>query len=168
VPKNFVWAPRNGRASIFTALAVETDVLGGTQAVEGLTEPMGVPGSTLSSVSEKAHVVTDVGPPPEQEDDTTQTGRYQAEAVNELPPAGALKSALAVLISVELTSQNMNSYTVPNVPGGFDSWYRYSGAVRATEEPPVTATVPDRPPGRMAPLGNVSELIVMVAAAGLA
>ena len=108
------------------------------------------------------------GPPLEQEDDTTQTGRYQAEAVNELPPAGAVKSALAVLTSVELTSQNMNSYTVPNVPGGFDSWYRYSGAVRATDEPPVTARVPDNPPGRLAPLGNSSELIVIVAAAGLA
>jgi hypothetical protein len=98
-----------GRASIFTAPAVDTDVLGDVHADEGLTELMGVPGSTLSSVSENAQVVTDDGPVPEHEDDTTQTGRYQAAALKDALPFGAAKSAVPELIRVEFTSQNMNS-----------------------------------------------------------
>jgi hypothetical protein len=84
-------------------------VLGVAHADEGLTELMGVPARTLSLVSEKAQVVTEEGPPPEHEDDTTQTGRYHAAALKEVPLPGAVKSAVPVLTSVEFTSQNINS-----------------------------------------------------------
>ena len=94
---------------IFTAVAVDTDVPGEVHDEDGLTELIGVPGSTLSSVREKAHVVTDEGALPEQEDDTTHTGKYHAAALNEVLFLGAAKSAVAVLMSVEFTSQNMNS-----------------------------------------------------------
>ena len=69
---------------------MDTDVLGAVQADEGDTEFTGVPGSTLSLASEKAHVVTAVGPLPEHEDDTTHTGRYQAVALNADPLVGAV------------------------------------------------------------------------------
>jgi hypothetical protein len=94
---------------MLTAVAVDTEVLGGVQAEAGLTEPMGVPGKTSSLVSENAQVVTDVGPPLPHEDDTTQTGRYQAPALKDDPELGALNSAVALLTRAELMSQNINS-----------------------------------------------------------
>jgi hypothetical protein len=103
-------------------VAVDTDVLGDAHAEAGFTELIGVPGSTSSLVSENAQVVTADGPPPEQEDATTQMGKYQAVALNGTPELGAVNVAVGVLASVELTSQNMNSSTVPILPGGTDGW----------------------------------------------
>ena len=90
-------------------MAVETDVLGEVHAEAGLTELIGVSGRTWSVVSENAQVLTAEAPPLEQEEDTTQTGKYHADALNAAPELGAVNFAVSVLASVEFTSQNMNS-----------------------------------------------------------
>jgi hypothetical protein len=47
VPENLVCGPRKGKAAMFTAVDVDTDVLGDVHADAGLTELIGVSGSTL-------------------------------------------------------------------------------------------------------------------------
>ena len=72
-----------------------------------MTELIGVPGRTLSFVSENAQVVTAEGPPPEQ--GPTQIARYQAVALKGPPEVGTVNFAFSVLVRAALTSKNMNS-----------------------------------------------------------
>jgi hypothetical protein len=105
---NLLWTPRKLEATILTAVAVDTEVLGDVHAETGVTEAIGVPGSTVSFVRENAQVVTDVGPP-EHVDPTTQIGVYQAVALKVPPVAGTVNVAAAVVNGVALMSQNMSS-----------------------------------------------------------
>ena len=160
-----LWTPRKGKAAMFTAVAVDTAVLGDVHAggeVTGVTELIGVPDSTSYLVSENAHVVTCGAPPPQAP--TTQMGRYQAVPSKAPPVVGAVKVAVSVVTTVAFTSQNMNcQYDAGAV--GVASSYWYSAPQRdrgATRE----RTAPERPPGSVAPDANSYELKMSVAGNG--
>jgi hypothetical protein len=131
-------------------------VLGGVQAELGETDAIGVCGSTLSVVSENAHVVSEGGGHALVQLELP-IGRYQAAAVKAVPPDGAVNVAVSVPIGAAWTFQNMNSYSLE-----VEESYKYWGAVSVTDEPALTVAVPESPSGAAPPEGNTFDWTVIV------